>query len=271
MKYFTLKCTTDKKLKLYNWVKSLLNAIYGMTATSICRDEWNFEEGVITKGTPDHAAQIRKFYSSRNSFMPYQLGVWTTAHARDALMTMIEAVGYDNFLYCDTDSVFYISTPEIEEKISQYNKEITERAAAAGAIVGNKVLGLATDEPELTAFRGLHAKCYAVEEAGKGLQVTIAGIPKASTKWIDGKPVTMSNAEELGDIENLQDGFIFKHCGGTRTVYIEEDPHEEDINGHVTEVSSAAIIENIEKEVNNTMWTHDKDYSILHIECAESL
>lgn len=271
MKYFTLKCTTNKKLKLYGWVKSLLNAIYGMTATSICRDEWNFQEGVIKKGTPDHAAQIRKFYSSRNSFMPYQLGVYTTAHARDALMTLIECVGYDNFLYCDTDSVVYISTPEIEEKIAQYNRQITERAAAAGAIVGNKVLGLATDEPEITAFRGLHAKCYAVGEAGKGLQVTIAGIPKRAIKWQDGKPVTMTNAEELGDIENLQDGFIFKHCGGTRTVYIEEEPHEEYINGHLTEVSSAAIIENIEKELKSTMWTHDADYSILHIECAESL
>lgn len=271
MKYFTLKCTTDKKLKLYGWVKSLLNAIYGMTATAICRDVWDYDSGIIKKGSADFNKQITRFYSSYNSFMPYQLGVWTTAHARNALMEMIEAVGYDNFLYCDTDSVFYISTPEIEKRLDDMNALIRTRAQAAGAIVGNKVLGLATDEPEITTFRGLHAKCYAVEEKEKGLQVTIAGIPKKAIKWIDGKPVAMTNAEELGDIENLQDGFIFKHCGGTRTVYIEEEPHEEDINGHLTEVSSAAIIENIEKEVNDTMWTQDADYSILHIECAESL
>lgn len=271
MKYFTLKCTTDKKLKLYGWVKSLLNAIYGMTATAICRDEWNYDSGVIKKGNADFNKQINRFYSSYNSFMPYQLGVWTTAHARNALMEMIEAVGYDNFLYCDTDSVFYISTPEIEKRLDDMNASIRTRAQAAGAIVGNKVLGLATDEPEIVAFRGLHAKCYAVEEKEKGLQVTIAGIPKESIKWIDGKPVKMTNTEELGNIENLQDGFVFKHCGGTRTVYIEEEPHTEVINGHSTEVSSAAIIENIEKELKPTMWTQDADYTMLHIECTESL
>lgn len=272
MEYFTLKCTTDKKSKMYGWVKSLLNAIYGMTATAICRDQWVYTDGIIEKTDPDYETQIRKFYASRNSFMPYQLALYTTAAARDALMTVIaDCVGYDRFLYCDTDSVFYISTPEIEEKIAQYNKEITAKAQAAGAYVGDKALGVATEEPEVIAFRGLHAKCYAVEEKKKGLQVTIAGIPKESIKWIDGKPVKMTNAEELGNIDNLKDGFVFRHCGGTRTVYIEEEPHEEDVNGHLTEVSSAAIIENIEKEISNTMWTRGADYSLLHIECGESL
>lgn len=277
MRYFTLKCTTDKKSKRYDWTKSLLNAIYGMTATAICRDSFVLEDCCIVKTESDYEEQIKHFYNSRNSFMPYQLSLYTTAAARDALMTVIfDCVGYDKFLYCDTDSVFYISTPEIEEKIAQYNKEITARAMAAGAYVGDKVLGVATEEPEVTAFRGLHAKCYAIEEWNDKkqdycLKVTIAGIPKESTKWIDGKPVTMTNAEELGIIDNLRDGFVFKHCGGTRTIYIEDEPHEEVINGHKTQISSAAIIENIEKEISNTMWTRAADYSLLHIECAESL
>ena len=276
MRYFTMKCTTDKDTPFYSWVKSLLNAVYGMTATSICRDKWEFNNGYITKGKTDFIKQISKFYNSRNNFMPYQLGVYTTAHARDALMKMIEAVGYDKFLYCDTDSVFYISTPENEAALQKMNEDITARAMAAGAYYADQVLGVATDEPDIRAFRGLHAKCYAVEEYNKKkdayeLKVTIAGIPKRSIKWIDGKPVEKTNAEELGSIDNLKDGFTFRHCGGTRTVYVEDDIHTELINGHETELASAAIIENIEKTISDTMWTRGADYTMMHIECEETL
>lgn len=208
--------------------------------------------------------------------MPYQYGTYTTAWARNYLMEMIECCCYDKFLYCDTDSVFYISTPENEQALKEMNDRVRERAIKAGAFVGDKVLGVATDEPELRAFRGLHAKCYAVEEWDNKkqdyvLKVTIAGIPKKSIKWIGGKPVEMTNAEELGSIDNLEDGFVFRHCGGTRTVYIEDKPHVANVNGHETEISSAAIIENIEKEISDTMWTHGADYTMLHINCAESL
>ena len=271
MQYFELKCNTPKDTKEMAWVKGLLNAIYGMSATAICRQIWDFTDGRIVKAVTDSQKQLTHFYNSRNSFMPYQIGIYTTAWARNALMEMILCVGYDHFLYCDTDSVFYISTPEIEERLQRMNDRIEARAKAAGAFVGNKILGYAEDEPELTAFRGLHAKCYAVEEWDKKaqdyrLKVTIAGIPKYSIKWKEGKPVGMSNAEELKDIENLQDGFAFTHCGGTRTVYMEEEPHTEVINGHPTELSSCAIIENIEKTVSETMWVHGADYSILHID-----
>lgn len=271
MKYFTMKCTTDKELTLYDWVKALLNSIYGMSATSICRDKWEFNGGTIAKGKADFNKQITHYYNSRNSFMPYQIGIYTTAWARDALMQMIEAVGYEKFLYCDTDSVFYISTPENEARLQAMNEEIERRALAAGAYCGDKILGVATDEPELIAFRGLHAKCYAVIEKQKGLKVTIAGIPKKSIKWINGEPVTKTNAEELGDIENLKDGFTFRHCGGTRTVYIEDTAHTEVINGHETELGAAAIIENIEKTISETMWTRGADYSMLHIDMQENL
>lgn len=276
MYYFTQKCTTPKDTREYSLVKALLNAIYGMTATAICREEYEINDCIIDKKEPDFEKQLTRFYNSRNSFMPYQYSLYTTAFARDALMTMIECVGYDNFLYCDTDSVFYIDRDGASDRIAEMNKQIEAQSIAAGAYYGNKVLGVATDEPPIRAFRGLHAKCYAVEELDEKtneyeLKVTIAGIPKVATKWVDGKPVTMTNAEELGDIDNLSDGFVFKHCGGTRTVYVERDNEIIDINGHETEVSSAAIIENIEKELKPTMWTHDADYSILHMELETNL
>jgi hypothetical protein len=257
MDYFKKKCTLKKSdPRLYMASKANLNGIYGMTATSIIRDQFIFNEDCIIDDDPDQNdfEQIENFYKSRNSFMPFQFGVYTTAWARDALMEMIETVGYDDFLYCDTDSVFYIQTEENERRLTEMNERIRKRAEAAGAVYDENILGLATDEPKLKAFRALHAKCYACEEWNGEtyvLSVTIAGIPKASIKWIDGAPVRMTNAEELGSIDNLKSGFIFRHNGGVRILYIEQEERTENINGHETELSSSAVILNIEKIIDD--------------------
>ena len=39
-----------------------------------------------------------------------------TAEARDQLLQFVELIGYPFFFICDTDSIFYISTPEIEAR-----------------------------------------------------------------------------------------------------------------------------------------------------------
>ena len=271
MYYFENKC----KLKgldeeLYMKSKAFLNAIYGMTATQILREVFKIDDEMIitkqeAKDEESQTKELDKYYKSYNSFMPYQLAVYTTAWARYALVVgLIETVGYENFLYCDTDSVFYLETPENKKKMEEYRKQCIDDAIKHNAYIGNKYLGEPTDEPPIRAFRGLHAKCYAMEElndeTGKyELKVTIAGIPKKSTKFINGKAVTMTNAQELGKIDNLVDGFKFKHCGGTRAIYNERPIEYKNINGHMTELASNVIIENIEKEISDTMWTQDGD------------
>lgn len=278
MQYFTNKCTLKhSEPVLYAKSKNLLNGIYGMTATSIIREQYkiNLDNGIIKRFIAEDIdkqdqADLDRYYRSHNSFMPYQYSLFTTSWARDALMTMIEAVGYDNFLYCDTDSVFYIETPENKERMAIYEKECIDKAIKGGAFVGNNYLGAPTDEPELRAFRGLHSKCYAMEELNEKsgrfeLNVVIAGIPKRAVKWIDGKPVTKTNSEELATIDNLKDGFAFVHCGGTRCVYNDERaPVIMDINGHETELATSAVIENISKVISDTMWTFGADYSLLN-------
>lgn len=273
--YFKYKCTL-KGIDdlLYNKSKNMLNSVYGMTATAIIRDLYKMSDKHILEKKPrseDEAIKaLDKYYSSYNSFMPYQFSIYTTAHARDALYTAIECVGYDNFLYCDTDSVFYIETDENRKRMEEYRSKCIERAIKKGAYVDDKYLGEPTPEPAIKAFRALHSKCYAMEEYNKKtkvyeLNVVIAGIPKRSTKWIDGKPVTRSNAEELGDIDKLEDGFIFSHCGGTRCVYNERPIETIKINGHYIDLSSSAVIENIEKEISDTMYTVGANYEILNI------
>lgn len=273
--YFKNKCTLkDVNDLLYTKSKNMLNGIYGMTATAIIREifKMNADYELEKRAQSDDEKQtaLNKYYRSYNNFMPYQYALWTTAHARDALFTMIECVGYDNFLYCDTDSVFYIETPENALRMEEYRTKCVDKAVRGGAYVGEKYLGEPTDEPPLRAFRAIHAKCYAMEEYNKKtgkfeLNVVIAGIPKKATKWKNGKPVIKTNAEELGDINNLQDGFTFKHCGGTRCVYNERPIATININGHLTELASSAVIENIEKEISDTMYTKGADYTPLHI------
>ena len=272
--YFENKCTLKGVNDLlYAKSKNMLNSVYGMTATAIVRDSYKMNDDyILTKqerNEDDAQGVLDKYYHSYNNFMPYQYAIWTTAHARDALYTMIECVGYDNFLYCDTDSVFYIETPENAVRMEEYRQKCVDKAIRGGAFVDNKYLGEPTNEPPLRAFRAIHSKCYAMEEMTKSgeykLNVVIAGIPKGATKWIDGEPVFKTNAEELGDIDNLKDGFVFSHCGGTRCVYNERPIETLNINGHMTELASSAVIENIEKEISDTMYTAGKDYTPLNI------
>lgn len=295
--YFKNKCSLknaddEQSILLYGKSKNMLNGIYGMTATALVRDVFKMDDDYILTKQPqtdeDAENALNKYYRSYNNFMPYQYAIWTTAHGRDALYTMIEATGdndgiddyindiydltdvYKNFLYCDTDSVFYIETPENKERMEAYADYCRKRAKDGGAYVDNKFLGEPTDEPSIRAFRAIHAKCYAMEEYNKKsgeyeLNVVIAGIPKAAIKWIDGKPVKMTNAEELGDIDNLEDGFTFSHCGGTRCVYNERPIEHINVNGHDIEIASSAVIENIDKTISDTMYTNGADYSCLNI------
>lgn len=285
--YFKNKCSLKGVNELlYNKSKNMLNGVYGMTATAPVREVYEMNEDYILSKKDDNNAQkqLSKYYSSYNNFMPYQYSIFTTAHARDALYTMITMTGdiedsddlddktdvYKNFLYCDTDSVFYIETEYNKSRMESYSESCRKRAIDAGAYVDNKFLGEPTDEPPIRAFRAIHAKCYAMEEWSKKsgkyeLNVVIAGIPKRATKWVDGKPIIKTNAEELGSIDNLTDGFTFKHCGGTRCVYNERPIEILNINGHITELASSAVIENIEKEISDTMYTQGADYSCLKI------
>ena len=97
-------------------------------------------------------------------------------------MTFIELIGYDKAIYCDTDSIFYFTDEETENKIENKNKELREYSEQIGAYVtvdGEKIYYNQFDlEPEdINKFRFLHAKCYAYEDKGE-LHCTIAGVNK---------------------------------------------------------------------------------------------
>lgn len=244
----------DDKINLMK-SKNKLNGIYGMTATDIIRKDYNYdirtgEWEEIEPSFENIEEKLEKYYKSKNNFLPYQLGLWTTAHARHELVEFVELVGYENFLYCDTDSIFFLANDEnlkrIEEKNGEFRKTAEEKQQYVDGTIKRYYYHHFDDEKEeIIKFRTLHSKCYAYVTKDKQLHCTVAGVQQKSGN--------VTREMELKDIDNLTGGFTFKKCGGTRVIYVEQNEQTE----------SCAIIAKTTKTLNNLI---DKDYDIYDIE-----
>lgn len=237
--------------------KNKLNGIYGMTATNPIRDNYviNFTTGEYEiEECQDIEAALDKFYHSRNNFMRYQFGVFTTSNTRSRLLTIIEEViGYDNFLYCDTDSIFYIKTPDNVRKLEEWNKRNYEHRVANNEYIisdhSKKIVEYMTFEDEcehITEFKFLHSKCYGyiTDNDPSTLKLVVAGVSPyyREDNYIEDKSKRRRREQELGGLDNFEPGFTFTHCGGVDVVYTHHDPEIIEIDGHVQEVASACII-----------------------------
>lgn len=243
--------------------KGLLNGIYGMTSTAPVRDEFiEREDGLWeTRRKKGEEAEevLNKFYKSKNSFMNYELGCWLTSICRSKLMDFVELVGYDNFLYADTDSIFYIKAPGVEERLKKKNEEMMQDNIEHDYYIEvdgkREFFNQFEDEKEdIRSFRFLHSKCYAyetMEQDGKlHLHTTIAGVKKVGR----GKK---TRVQELGSIDELRAGKVFTACGGTGSLYVNGKPDIININGHETEIASSVIIKNVTKTLSDSMTIGD--------------
>lgn len=289
--------TIEALFKL-NQSKKLLNAIYGCCSTAIVRSkddiDWVsfYDEdsdcldpyiSEMPKTIQEKQEKINKFYSSRNSFLPYQIGVMICSSARFELYRYICAIGYENILYGDTDSLFYISDDEVEARISLLNEEMHAAAPYIVNSKGDKVYyDVFEDEPEIVAFRGLHSKCYAVIEKtdeGVELAATIAGVPRRTIIGMKGEdPVYLTREEELAEvtadqkmllvnsgelqpdkqvsfdpyaaINNLKEGTTFTVNTGFSAKYIvEPKAGVYEIDGHLIETSGGCIIRKLPEKI----------------------
>lgn len=201
--------------------KTLLNSLYGMLCTKLVRNEIEvnekFEPHIKPLQTEEMEKILNKYYKNKNSFCMYQIGVWVTAYARKWLFDYFKAIGEENVLYCDTDSAFFIRNEENVKRIDElnnywYNKAMKEKAYIK---YNNKIVtfGAFIDENDnIVKFKTLHAKCYACINKYNRLSVTIAGVSKNGRN-------KNTIANELGDIDNLSDKFVFVDCGGTTSKY----------------------------------------------------
>lgn len=260
--------------------KRLLNGIYGMFATSPiqndCDIDMELENPFIThipSTDLEKQEKLDKFYSSRNNFLPYQVGVFIPAYARYELYEYIKCIGYENVLYCDTDSIFYKKSDEIEERIAALNQEKNDHARDIGAYItdinGKRIYyDVFESEEDLVAFKGLHSKCYGYITDRDEFCATIAGVPDRKIIGMeDGKPIYITREEELGGVtlqrklsgdgkydpykalENLSHQFCFHHCTGRTCEYDLHLPKVVDVDGHTIHTGGGAFLRELDSKM----------------------
>ena len=167
----------------YEYMKSKnkLNSSYGMSVTDVAKPNWIYENGEFKKQEDSLDELLDKFYKSRNSFLPYQWGVWVTAWARYQLRVMLWKVGPD-VLYCDTDSIKFSGDHAAE--FEAMNKSLQALALEAGAYADDRngrrqYMGIWDHDAEYKYFKTLGAKKYCFQHPGeKEIYSTIAGVSK---------------------------------------------------------------------------------------------
>ena len=248
----------------YKLSKELINALYGMSAQWPLKEsvyyvdgEWWDEEKYLRKQKEDElgrpmtekearemmrahrAEQLRKH--NKKAFLPYSIGVWTTALARLELHRGLWEVSAQwtpenptRALYVDTDSIKFVGNVDMT-RLNEFYQQRSEANRGCAANAAGKVYYLGVFDHEYTArqFATMGAKKYVVQlepdPDGKtfsqttGLYITIAGVTKTL------------GAEELyqsGGIEAFHDGMKFERGGGVRGVYNDRGAGVREIDGH---------------------------------------
>lgn len=185
-----LKGVAGKEVE-YLVSKGMINSVYGMCVTDICKNEATYDTqwGEIKA---DVKALIDKYNNDRQRFLFYAWGVWVTAYSRRNLFTGILEFKND-YIYSDTDSLKVFNAYKHLDYIKRYNKRITEKietclkyydlplnSARPKTIKGKeKPLGVWDDEGVYDRFKTLGAKRYMTERNGE-IEITIAGVSKKS-------------------------------------------------------------------------------------------
>ncbi len=188
----TLKGVEGKEVEYMN-LKGMLNSLYGMTVTDICRPtyvyngEWSTEDGNIDE-------LIEEYNGSKNRFMFYPWGIWVTAYARRNLFELILECKED-YIYSDTDSVKMLNVEKHTAFINGYNLAVAGKINKCLDFYGiprekgtprdiqgkMHVLGVFENETKdgnYLQFKTLGAKRYLYQTQDKKYHMTVAGLSK---------------------------------------------------------------------------------------------
>lgn len=184
----------------YMLSKNMINSVFGMMVTDICRDEILYEEELWSTDKPDFDKAIEKYNDSVKRFLYYAWGVWVTAYARKNLFTGIYEFK-DDYLYSDTDSLKVINIDNHMDYINKYNQRVRKKLEAMCKFYDipieltrpknkkgeEKELGIWDYEGHYTRFKTLGAKRYLTEKYEKNketgvyeyvLTLTVSGVNK---------------------------------------------------------------------------------------------
>lgn len=207
---------------LYMKSKNKLNSIYGMSAQQSIKvpiyyeedDNCLYEVGQNPKyAQPEddpHYEDPRIMYEKykKTAFFSYAWGCWVTAWARFRLQEAIEIVGVEDFVYCDTDSVYFVGHHDFTDYNLQRMIDSRQTGATATDAKGKThSMGVFEFDHYCKTFKTLGAKKYVYTDEAGELHVTIAGVVKGDA------------ASELGSIDNFKEGFTFVKAGGLEAVY----------------------------------------------------
>lgn len=174
----------------YNLSKEMLNSIYGMCVTDPVKPLTTYENHNWDVTQPDLEEALQNHNESKNRFLYYPWGIWTTAYARRNLWTGIAAVGND-YVYSDTDSLKILNYERHKPYVEWFDKQIVNKMIAMCKHYGidqsllnpktvkgeEKILGIWDYEGTYPRFKTLGAKRYLVEDRGE-LVLTVSGLSK---------------------------------------------------------------------------------------------
>lgn len=252
----TLKGVKGKEYE-YMQSKAKVNAVYGMCVTNPINDECTFDfdnkewsklrQNIDYNNLNEIQDCLDKVYSSRNHFLAYEVGVWTSAYARYDLQNALMLLG-DDRVYWDTDSCKFIDNHnDIFEKLNKVRKEYlislgyTEDEISPQDIKGIRhTIGLWDRETEYddgNSFKMFGAKKYFMtDNKGEG-HVTVAGLNKEKAiEYL---------TKELGDVTDIEIGQIFpeENSGRTLSVYHAREKMTVNVEGiDMTEYSWMSIV-----------------------------
>ena len=206
----------DGKEKEYALAKELINSLYGMSAQNPVKPDILYTNTDVPFAVEDGNIEEKLSKYNKRAFMLYAWGCWVTAWARQRLKLAINIAGED-FVYSDTDSCKIRITeryPEIKKKFDELNETLRNDSINSGGYANDKkgvthYLGVYEYEGTADRFITLGAKKYALEKNGK-LEITIAGV---------NKKLGAEELAEIGGLEALKIGTVFKKAGGTESVY----------------------------------------------------
>ena len=141
--------------------KLMLNSLYG---------KFGMNDSRVTKIPVEIDDKIIYHTMENNTTYYYkEVASYITSKARCKLASFMNRCG-DNFLYCDTDSVYYIG-----HEIPELFKDV----------VDPKKLGYWKYEGHYTRFKALKAKCYLKQLDDGTIERRIAGCPKECAELIN--------------------------------------------------------------------------------------
>ena len=221
--------------------KGLLNSVYGMMVTDIVRDQIVYTDGEWSTEAADAQHDLDKYNKSRRRFLFYPWGVWCTAYARRNLFYgILECAG--DYIYADTDSIFYVDPAAHEDFIKRYNKLcekklrhmcehyglVYEDVLLPKTIKGiEKPIGVFDREDHIDKFKTLGAKRYMTLIDGE-LSITVSGVnKKCAVPWL------LEKCGPDGAFEAFEEGLIVpEDATGKLTHYYIDKPYEGEITDY---------------------------------------